>query len=140
MRVHRVDEQDRAAGDRMVDHRRARLLGIFLVGRRISSSGVVEPRAGGAVGAAVQPDEAGEPLLHRLRQRVVGGAHIGEHRAALGRRHFERVQHREQRQHLLIGRVGVPVGGALDAVPVDLAVLVDIASATTLRDTPGGGS
>ena len=88
---------------------------------------IVEARAGGAVGAAVQPDETGEAVFHRLRQRVVGGAHIGEHRAALGRRDFERVQHREQRQHLLIGRIGVPVGRALDAVPVDVAVLVDIA-------------
>ena len=84
-------------------------------------------RAGRAVGATVQSDKAREPLFHRFGQGVIGGAHIGEHRPALGRGDLQRVQHREQRQHLLIGRIGVPVGGAFDAVPVDVAVRVDIA-------------
>ena len=36
------------------------------------------------------------------------------------------MQDREARRHLLIGRVGVPVGRALDPEPVDVAVFVDI--------------
>ena len=111
----------------MVDDRRATLLGVFLVSPAHLLFGVVEPRAGGAVGAAVQPDKALEAILHRRRQCVIGGAHIGKHRAALARRHLQRVQHGEQRRHLLIGRIGMPIGGALDAVPIDVAVRVDIA-------------
>src|SRR5580704_19099575 len=59
VRVHRVDEQDRAAGDRMVDHRRARLLDIFLVGPAHLLLRIVQARAGRPIGAAMQPDEAG---------------------------------------------------------------------------------
>ena len=88
VRVHWIDEQDRAAGHRMVDHRRARLLGIFLVGPAHFFFRIIEARAGGAVGAAVQPDQTGEAVLHRLRQRIVGGAHIGKHRPALRRRNL----------------------------------------------------
>jgi hypothetical protein len=36
------------------------------------------------------------------------------------------VQYRQQRQRALERRVGVPVGGALDAVPVDLARLLHV--------------
>ena len=131
MRVHRVDEQDRAAGDRVRDDRGPGLFGVFLFGRALVVA--VQALAGRSVAAAVQPDETGQPLLHRLGQRVIGGRILANIVPPLRRRHFERVQHREQRQFLFIGRVGVPIGGALDPVPVDLAVLLDIGQPRDFR-------
>src|SRR5262249_14186892 len=60
--MHRVDEQDRAAGDRVVNDRRARLLVIFLLGSALVLA--IETLAGRAVGTAMQPCESGEALLH----------------------------------------------------------------------------
>src|SRR5438270_7783073 len=57
VRMHRVDEQDRPAGYGMVDHRRARLLDIFLVGPPHFFFRIIEARAGWPVGAAMQSDE-----------------------------------------------------------------------------------
>jgi len=65
-------------------------------------------------------------MLHLAGERIVGRAHVGEHRAALRGGHFLGVQDRQARRLVLVRRVGVPVGGALDAEPVDLAVLVDV--------------
>ena len=86
----------------------------------------IQALAGGTGAAAVQAGEAGQKLFPRLGQRLVGGAHVGEHGAALLRGHLLRVQHGQQRQRVLEGRIGVPVGGALDAVPVDLARLLHV--------------
>jgi hypothetical protein len=36
------------------------------------------------------------------------------------------MQNREQRQFILEGRIGVPVGRSFDAEPVNLAVRVDV--------------
>ena len=98
---------------------------ILLVGRALVVA--VQPLAGRARrcgrAAPVRPDSS---CFLASGKRVVGGAHVGEHRAAFLRRHLLRVQHGQQRQRVLVGRVGVPVGGALDAVPVDLARLLDI--------------
>ncbi len=125
MRVQRIDEEDRPAGDGVLDHRRPCFLGIFAV-EILLRVAFIEPHAVRAVVAAMQPGHPGEPLLHRLRQRVIGGAHIGEHRPALGRRHFLGVQDRQARRHLLVRAVGMPIGRPLDAEPVDLAVFVDV--------------
>ncbi|TMJ59292.1 MAG: ketopantoate reductase family protein [Alphaproteobacteria bacterium] len=81
VRVHRVDEQDRAAGDRVVGDRRPRLLVILLL--RLPFVVAIQLFANGTIGAAVQSGEAGQPLFHAVRQGVIGGPHIGEHRAAL---------------------------------------------------------
>ena len=109
-----------------------RFLGIVAVGLAFEIP-VVEALAGWAIAPAMQPDKAGEALLHRLGERVIGHAHIGEHRTALRRGHFLCVQDREARQVVVIGRVGVPVGGALDAEPVDLAVGIDIGQPRDFR-------
>src|SRR5947207_12508193 len=72
MGVHGVHEQDRAARDRMVNNRRARLLVISLLGLALVVA--VDAFAGGPVGTAMQAGEPGEPLLHDWVQRVVGSA------------------------------------------------------------------
>src|SRR4051794_13507848 len=51
--MHRIDEQDRAAGDGMMRDRRARLLVILLLG--LSLLVAIQLFAGGPVGAAMQP-------------------------------------------------------------------------------------
>ncbi len=118
----------------MIDDRRTLLFDIVRVGHVVRLVGAVEARADGSVGPSVEPDQARETLFGRRRQGVVGGAHISEHGAALRSGYFERVQDREERELGLIGRIGVPVGCALDAVPVDLAGVVDIAQPGHLGD------
>src|SRR4249920_3570148 len=44
-------------------------------------------------------------------QGLISSAHVGEHGAALLRGHLLRVQHGQQRQRILEGRISVPVGG-----------------------------
>ena len=109
----------------MGDDGRPRFFGIFAIDPLVGVA-LVQPDAGWAVVATVQSEHGGQPLLHLAGERIVRGAHIGEHRPALRGRHFLRVQHREPRWFVLVRRVGVPVGGALHAEPVDLSVLVDI--------------
>ena len=54
-----------------------------------------------------------EPPLHRFRQRVMGGEHVGElGLAALGafRHHLDAVHDRGQRRDRTVGAVGMPAG------------------------------
>jgi hypothetical protein len=115
----------------LTNDRRPPHVAIRLVGHAFFVA--VQLLAGGTDTAAVLGGQTFELLLACLRQGVIRGAHIGEHRAALFRRHFLRVQDGEQRQVVLVRGVGVPVGGALDAVPVDLAVLFDVGEPGDLR-------
>ena len=66
----------------MLDDGWPRLFGVFAV-EVLLWVALVEPDSGRPVVPAVQPDEASEPLLHRLIERIIGGTHIGKHRAAL---------------------------------------------------------
>ena len=118
MGVRGVDEQYRAAGHRMfldggVPTLRALFLGRPNVGLAVQLDGI------GTVGAAVKAYQPIESAPRCLRQRVVGRAHVGEHGAALGRRHLEGVEDSQPRQRVLIGLVGVPRRGAYHPEPVD---------------------
>ena len=62
-------------------------------------------------------DDAVEPVFEALRQGVIGGVGIGEHRVAAAARHRQRVELRRLERRLVVGAVGVP---ALGAAAVDL--------------------
>src|SRR5258705_13645089 len=93
---------------------------------RWSGSPLYSRTPAGPSGRPCNPDHAGEPLLHVPGQRVIGGPHVGEHRPALPGRAFLGMQDCEPRRLVFVRRVGVPIGCALDAKPIDVAVLVDI--------------
>ena len=76
--------------------------------------------------AQVQTGQAGDLLSPLGRQRRVSGAHVGKQRAAFFGRDLLRVQDGEQRQVVFVSRVGVPIGGAFDAVPIDFSVLIHV--------------
>src|SRR5438445_1059933 len=80
MRMHGIDEQDRTSADRVPGDRRPLHFLVLLVGRALV--GAVQAIAGGTIRAAVQANEAGQPLFLCLGQGVVGRAHVGEHGAA----------------------------------------------------------
>jgi len=86
----------------MMNDRRSRFLGVFAV-QRLFGIALVQPDPGGAIVAPMQPDKPGQLLLHRIVERVIGSAHIGEHCPALGRGNFARMQDGKARRHLLIG-------------------------------------
>ena len=87
--------------DERLRHRREALVLVFAGNRDVHAA----PR----VGVVVDRDEAVEPALGVLRQRVVGGAQRGElGRAAVGRQHA-RMQQRRLGRHALERAVGMPV-------------------------------
>ena len=124
MGVHRVHEQDGHPGHRMARNRRPPFFLVLLVGGPLVAT--IKPVAGGTALSAVQRRHRRELTLTRLRQARVGGAHVGEECAAFRGRNLLGMQDREQRQFILEGRIGVPVGGPFDAEPVNLAVGIDV--------------
>jgi hypothetical protein len=103
------------------DEGRTRLLGIGSIDPLVGVARV-EPDPGRSIVAAVEADHAGETPLHLIGERVIGGPHVGEDRSALRGRNFLGMQDGQAGRLVLVRRVGVPVGGALDPEPVDVAV------------------
>jgi hypothetical protein len=97
---------------------------VLLVGAPLVAT--IKPVADRTALSAVHRRHRRELTLTRLRQTCVGGAHVGEECAASLGRNLLRMQNREQRQFILEGRIGVPVGRSFDAEPVNLAVRVDV--------------
>ena len=124
MRVHRVHEQDGRVGRGMARDRRPALFRILLVGGPFVAA--IQPVAAGASLSAVQRRHRRELALTLLREARVSGAHVGEQSTAFLGWYLFGMQDRQQRQLILEGRIGVPVGGPSDAEPVDLAVGLDV--------------
>ena len=80
--------------------------------------------------------ELREHVLHAVRQRLPGEAHIGEHRVAAGRRDLEGVDHGAQRGRVVVGMIGVPLVADVLLLVGFLADLGDLRVTVDGREEP----
>ncbi len=93
------------ADDRVIDRRPILVLG------------VQQPRLAAPTTVGKRPDHPVEAVFDALRERVVGGIGVGEHRVAAVARHRQRVKLGRLERRLVVGAVRVPAFGA---TPIDL--------------------
>ncbi len=123
--VRGIGEQDGAPALRVQQHRRVALIlkslglgpALSLVNRGPASRPHIE---------AMQAGERSQLRLPGRIEPIPRRPHIGEIRAATRGGHLQGVQHGQPWQHGLIGRVGVPLGGAPHPEVVDRAICLDV--------------